>query len=269
VVRQRGPFTLGSGLISLDLTGATGELPVASGAPGEERYAPESVLPYGAVVVDSLSNETPELVYYFDAQVGDRISIQMNAIDATLDPEVIILDPDGTQAVRDNDSGGNLNSLIAAYLVRAEGRYSVVAGRRGASQGRFELVLDGTAVTRPDPGSGQTGQSVYTAVSLVAGQTYSGTIGGSAVAVFYAFDGTAGQTLDISMVRMNGDLDAFVAVLDANQNLVAMDDDGGGNQNARVVYTLTADGRFYILTTRFDFAAGVTSGDYLLSLVVR
>ena len=30
-----------------------------------------------------------------------------------------VLDPEGNEVVRDNDSGGNLNALIAAYLLRA------------------------------------------------------------------------------------------------------------------------------------------------------
>jgi hypothetical protein len=112
----------------------------------------------------------------------------MNAIDATLDPEVIILDPDGTQAVRDNDSGGNLNSLIAAYLVRAEGATAWLpadaallrALRTGAGwHGGYPPIRAWTDRSRSIPRLA----SRRTDVLWVDRR--------SAVAVFYAFDGTA------------------------------------------------------------------------------
>ena len=269
VARESGPFGSDGGAYTLNLSGSTAVLPDNVVSSDAESYAPGSVLPYGAVVIDTLDVDVPELNYLFNGRTGDRISLTLDAIDPTLDPQVAVLDPEGNEVVRDNDSGGNLNALIAAYLLRTDGQYTIVASRRGASRGRFELVLDGAPVLHPDAASGLTGESLATAIPILAGQTFAGAITPDLSAVFYRFDGTAGTTVDISMVRMNEDLDAFLALLDPGQALVGMNDDGGGNQNARLVYTLPADGAYTIVATRYDMNAGTTSGEYLLSIVTR
>lgn len=273
VSRLGGPLGTARGFFRLSLTGADPTAAERLGGGLEPQYQPGDVVPYGVVLIGAVDNSTPRQTYRFVGQQGDRISITLEALDATLDPMLILLGPDGAPVMRDNDSAGNLNALIGPYLLTQGGEYTIVATRAGeasgTSRGRYELTLSGIPVTQPEIQEGQTGADPATALPLVPGQTVSGAISDAQVAVFYALDGMAGMTIQVDMVRLEGDLDAFLAVLDPAQVLVAFDDDSAGRQNARVIYTLPADGRYYVVASRYDLLEGTTSGEYLLSVVAR
>ncbi len=52
---------------------------------------------------------------------------------------------------------------------------------------------------------------------------------------------------------------------DSNLQELASDDDSGGGQSAEIKsFLIPADGRYYILATRFDRKAGTTSGGFKL-----
>lgn len=269
VTRQGGPFGETRGFFNLIVSGATGEPLVED----EEEVGPGSVLPYGTVATGEITDAQPQLEYTFNGHAGDRISVRMEALDATLDPLVIVTDAEGNEIVRDDDSGGNLNALIASYLLTADGEYTIIAtrfgGAEGTSRGRFELTLTGVPVSQPSASDEQTGGAPGAALPLAPGQTVSGSITADAAAAFFVFDGQAGTTVQITMVATNGDLDPFLALLDSSQTLVASDDDSGGNRNAELIYTLPADGLYYIVATRFELLEGTTTGDFLLSLLLR
>lgn len=273
VSRLGGPLGTARGFFRLSLTGADPTAAERLGGGSEPQYQPGDVVPYGVVLTGAIDNATPRQTYRFMGQQGDRISITLEALDATLDPLLILLGPDGTPVMRDNDSAGNLNALIGPYLLTQGGEYTIVATRAGeasgTSRGRYELTLSGIPVTQPEIREGQTGADPATALPLAPGQTVSGAISDVQAAVFYALDGMAGTTIQVDMVRLGGDLDAFLAVLDPAQTLVAFDDDSAGRQNARVIYTLPVDGRYYVVASRYDLLEGTTSGEYLLSVVAR
>jgi hypothetical protein len=70
----------------------------------------------------------------------------------------------------------------------------------------------------------------------------------------YRFWGNAGQTMQI---RMDSDeFDSLLFLYNANLNRIAFDDDGGGNYNARIVYTLTSSGYYYIVATQYASSLG-------------
>ncbi len=272
VSRQRGPLGDARGFFEVSLTGATAALPEEA-AGGGEALGPGSLLTYGTVVTETITDAQPAVEYYFLGQAGDRITVRMEALDATLDPMVVILDAEGNQVVSDDDSGGDLNALIASYLLTGDGQYTLVATRyereRGSSRGRFELTLAGVSVTQLTPSPERSGLAAGTAFPLGLGQTVSGTIDDESIAVFYAFQVEAGTAVVIDMVKTAGDLDPFLALLDAGQNLVATDDDSGGNRNARLRFTASSSELYYIVATRFEWFEGTTTGEYLLSLIAR
>ncbi|NPV67984.1 MAG: hypothetical protein HPY64_12640 [Anaerolineae bacterium] len=273
VSRLGGPLGTARGFFRLSLAGADPTAAERLGGGSEPQYQPGDIVPYGVVLIGAIDSTTPRQTYRFLGQQGDRISITLEALDATLDPLLILLGPDGTPVMRDNDSAGNLNALIGPYLLTQGGEYTIVATRAGegsgTSRGRYELTLNGIPVTQPEIREGQTGADLATALPLAPGQTVSGSISDSQVAVFYALDGVAGTTIQVDMVRLEGDLDAFLAVLDPAQTLVAFDDDSAGRQNARVIYTFPLDGRYYVVASRYGLLEGTTSGEYLLSVVAR
>ncbi len=73
----------------------------------------------------------------------------------------------------------------------------------------------------------------------------------------------AGRTYLIDLVHPEGStVDPYLYLKDGEQ-VVASDDDSGGNLNARIVYTPTKDGEFTIIAT--TLRAGMT-GDYTLTV---
>ncbi len=273
VSRVGGPLGTARGFFRLSLSGVDPAAAERLGVNSQPQYRPGDLLPYGVVLNGEINETAPRQSYRFQGQQGDRVTILMEALDATLDPLLLLVAPDGSVTARDNDSAGNLNALIGPILLTQAGEYTVVATRlgeaSGTSRGRYELSLSGVPVIQPEIREGQTGADPLTALPLAPGQTVSGSISDAQVAVFYVFEGRAGVTVQVDMVRLGGDLDAFLALLDPNQALVATDDDSAGRQNARLVYTVPVDGRYYVVATRFEIIEGTTSGDYLLSLVAR
>ena len=74
----------------------------------------------------------------------------------------------------------------------------------------------------------------------------------------YVIEATAGQRIEI--VMQSDDFDAYLQVEDAAGNWLSEDDDGGGDLNARVVFTVPIDGQYSVLASSYD---GET-GEYLL-----
>jgi hypothetical protein len=68
----------------------------------------------------------------------------------------------------------------------------------------------------------------------------------------------AGETYIIDLVRTGNDfkVDPYLFLEDKNKEIVAEDDDSGGNLNARIVYTPKADGEFRIIATTLTPATG-------------
>jgi Matrixin/Bacterial pre-peptidase C-terminal domain len=84
---------------------------------------------------------------------------------------------------------------------------------------------------------------------------------------FWDFDVDAGDTLTITMKRASGDLDSFLVLLDANNHILAYDDDSAGGKDATLRnIRLPQRGTYTVAATRFQQAQGYTRGDYILSI---
>jgi hypothetical protein len=79
--------------------------------------------------------------------------------------------------------------------------------------------------------------------TLTFGQPVTDTLSELDDAHNWAFEGSAGQTVTIS-VTGEGECDPQVTLLDLDNNVLAADDDGGGGNNALLTYTLPADGTY-------------------------
>ncbi|WP_139276414.1 CHAT domain-containing protein [Spirulina major] len=77
----------------------------------------------------------------------------------------------------------------------------------------------------------------------------------------HTFTGQAGETLKIDLV--SDEFDALVILLDPDSNNIAQNNDGGENENARLVITLPADGEYSILANSYQ--AGEV-GEYQITL---
>jgi hypothetical protein len=73
----------------------------------------------------------------------------------------------------------------------------------------------------------------------------------------YRFWGTAGQTVQIRMDST--DFDSFLILYDSNFYYLDHDDDGGGNLNACIVYTLSNSDYYYIVATQWNSSIGAAT----------
>jgi hypothetical protein len=107
------------------------------------------------------------------------------------------------------------------------------------------------------------------ATRLEYGATVTGVITDATPGVLYAFVAQQGDRITVTMNRVDGNLDSRVAILNADQNPLTSDDDGGGNQNSRIEgFTIASTGVYYLLATRYNGTQGDpnTSGTYSLTL---
>ncbi len=102
------------------------------------------------------------------------------------------------------------------------------------------------------------------------GQTLTGTISSDVYALFYQFAGKRGDHVELDADQVTGDLDPVIALHDAADNPLpdaSNDDASPSTQNARLLYTLPADGTYIIAVTRFGVGGGTTTGDFRLRLI--
>ncbi len=99
---------------------------------------------YGEAVRGEITAQTSEVFYTFSGKQGDTITITMTALQQGLDSYLELTLPDGT-LISDDDSAGNLNSLIGPLTLPADGQYRLRAtrfgGPEGGSAGPFEIVI--------------------------------------------------------------------------------------------------------------------------------
>jgi hypothetical protein len=149
VATRFGEFTgIGGGHFSLRLDEGDGD-----SARTYDVDAAEAI-EYGDTVEGEVTSDSPFILYSFEGSEGDMVTISMvdTSRDGALDPQVILLDEDGSELVRNDDALSSdvvpdfQDSQIAAFELPADGTYFIVATRfledLGNSEGDFALTLD-------------------------------------------------------------------------------------------------------------------------------
>ncbi len=221
--------------------------------------------------------------YGFDCEQGEFVSISMSVMHDDGDepddndyeppggPYLYLLGPDGTIVAEDDDSGGDLNAHITVPRLPESGRYTIVATSWG-EEDFFEYRL---AVECGDPFDREPIACDETVVGELTPDDPTGFLSDEHAHDAYGFEGTAGEFVEISMdgldVPINDDCDTtfpdpLLVLLDPDLELIAWDDDSGGNLNARINTRLPMDGSYTLIATswapRMYFA-------YELSLACR
>lgn len=219
----------------------------------------------GDTMEDELTVDTFARYYAFDARANDLITARMSRAGGSLDAFLVLADSTLQEIVSDDDSGGGQNAEIRSFLIPTDGRYYLIATRfereTGTTVGRYRLELQnlGNAFDGVPEG----------AQRLAYGTTTTGRIDDTAPESLYAFFGTEGDAITVSLNRGDGDLDPQVAILGSDLSVLAQDDDGGGGQNARIArYVLPETGLYYIRAGRFSGEDGNinTQGSFILVL---
>ena len=230
-----------------------------------------STLTFGSAVSGSITASSPEVRYSFDGEAGQIIGIRMVATSGNLDSVVMLFDPAGRQ-VADNDDdelGKNLDSYLRDFVLPTSGVYTVVATRydqaEGESTGDFELTLiSGSDFDRPL----NTFDSLSPVDSLAVGDTISGTLTPNDYVRLYSLQGSAGQTVTITMERTSQNLDSYLLLLAPDGREIARNDDATTETIDATIggVSLPENGTYTIVATRYLQQAGNSQGDYTLSV---
>lgn len=222
-------------------------------------------LQVNATAENEITNQNWQKFFTFEGRQDDLISLQVDRISSSLDAFVIITDRNLQELASDDDSGGGQNAKIEQFRVPEDGRYYVIVTRldrqAGTTAGKFKLSFQalGNAFDGVPEGTQRIGY----------GTTITGRIDEVTPQSVFAFFGSKGDAITVSLNRGDGDLDPTVYLLDSDQNIVIQDDDSGGGQNARITrYVLQKSGTYYIRAARFSGTDGNpnTQGSFILVL---
>lgn len=171
----------------------------------------------------------------------------------TLDTYLILQTSTGTEIARDDDSGGNLNSLIAQDL--QAGTYRVLVSTYGGGEGDY--VLSATAATN----------ACTLAGTLTPGGSGTGTLGAGDCQFddgsyydFWTLNLASDDSIAIDM--SSAEFDTYLLLADGSGTVVGENDDFGTGTDSRIEVRLTA-GTYTIYAN--SFGPGET-GSYGLSV---
>jgi hypothetical protein len=222
---------------------------------------PETGVTFGGQLSGQITNAEPRLVYYFDGQRGEVISMRLQTTRGSLDPTLAVLDEAGTWVAGGDDSGGNRDVWIDALTIPRSSRYFVVVSRfgtrLGTTTGSFTLDMERIGVSSESGSALRYGDSVINNITNMQPQVY------------YSFRARRGDLVNIQMLRDSGDLDPYVQVVNSNAQVVADNDDvvGSGSLDATLTALLIPeDGTYIIVATRYGESAGTSSGRFILTL---
>jgi murein DD-endopeptidase MepM/ murein hydrolase activator NlpD len=151
------------------------------------------------------------------------------------DPYLILRNSSGSILLRDNDSGGNHNSLIT-FTPSTTGAYYLDAGGYGSNIGTYNVsvtIADDYAATTATTGALSVNASTigkievagdydWFRVTLVAGTTY--------------------------QLRENGNTlsDPYLILRNSSGSILLRDNDSGGNHNSLITFTPSTTGAYYL-----------------------
>ncbi|MEI8159017.1 MAG: Ig-like domain-containing protein [Burkholderiales bacterium] len=170
------------------------------------------------------------------------------------DPYLGLYNKTGALLLFDDNSGGNLNAQIS-YIAQETATYFLGAYDSGTGLGRYSL----SARTTVDDYAWDIGT---TGVVTPGGVGTSGNINSTGDADLFKVTLVAGTSYVFDLVRTSGGLtDPYLYLYSPNVDQLAYDDDSGGSGNARIVFTASVSGTYYL--GAMDF--GIGTGAYVLS----
>ncbi|MBN2470404.1 MAG: PPC domain-containing protein [Anaerolineae bacterium] len=263
-----GTYTIEATRFGEENGGTTGsyELTIdtlSGSAPAPAVTTGESVISYGQTVSGAITEGTTREDWTFTGAAGDIVTITMAADGlVSLDAFVQLLDSSGAELAANDDANsdtlGMFDSQIVGYTLPSSGQYIIRASRISGT-GAYQLTLESGATAAAD--------------TIAYGETVTGTLTDTDYRTLWAFEGTQGDVVTITMVDVSTSqaLDSYLILLDPDGTEIASNDDAAdtsiGAFNAQIANApLPATGTYTIVATRFGEQFGNGAGAYELSL---
>ncbi len=179
---------------------------------------------------------------------GDRLAEQASIFSI---PTSLLLDTDGTVLVA---HVGIVTPTVTAFL-------DAVA----ANPGEGDFVASDHQVT---PQAVLLPVEAETAAPIAIGESATGTLTEADFQHAYRFEGSADESIEISLEADGSTLDPYVVLMTADGDRIAENDDisPGVIQDSNLVVPLPDDGVYLVVATRFLEAEGFTTGAYRLTV---
>lgn len=200
---------LGRKMIAVMFVGLLLLAAVAVSAQDGEPELTTQILVDGDVVSAQFEGATTAYLYAFNATAGDSVTISMTQeAGSDLDPFIVLLGPRGEVITYDDDSGGNLSSLISGAVIPADGSYYIVAssfeyidailvtGAEAVAAQPFTLTISGITPPTALEGFDPTRATFYSG-RLEAGAVQEGISSLVEPVYYYTFVANAGDVVTI------------------------------------------------------------------------
>lgn len=284
IIATRYDFDLGSsqGVYNLQLQGGTGpqnNVNTTNDVTGPQEIEPGvylmGALELAAPVQNSIDANSYAHIYTVDLEAGTNLLIAMFADSSTLDAYLMFGTQAGDVLAEDDDSGvqvdGGRTDALIQLTVPETGTYLIVATRAGLDVGQSSgayLLVAGVPEEpeQPEPVNNDMPPGVEFGGSLTVGSTANGAITPTSFVHLYEVQGSAGEMITVTMTGTSGDLDAYLGLIDPNDEVIAEDDDSAGGLNAQISIRLPESGSYLIVATRNGLDEGSTTGNYTLEL---
>ena len=244
----------------------------------EENFVYDTAfLTYGDTTFGEITNSNDIVEFYFSGAVGDIVTIRLSSTGGDLDTELYLIGPTGAMFAANDDYGVEQDSVIYRFILPVDGDYTILATRYTTSglggTGEFRLSLQReddqqVVVVNPNDSSSGGGSSVVViGASLSDGDEVTGLIDDNYYEARYTFQGKQGDTINIQMEAISGNLDAFIMVYDSEGKQIAFNDDdiySAGNDAFIKDVILPSDGTYTIVATRYAGEHGFTNGEFNL-----
>ncbi|NJL40391.1 MAG: trypsin-like serine protease [Leptolyngbyaceae cyanobacterium RM2_2_4] len=244
---------------------------------------PEAIAVNGPVVRGNLGSGSNVLpvdnsyfnLYTFEGRAGQQIEITMSS--NQLDAYLILLAPDGSDLIQDDDSGGSTNAQLVTTLP-TNGTYTILANSYAAGEsGDYELRV-ASAGSSPQPPAGQPPaqgqqprqQPTPSGVILQEQGVLSPggpTLSDGSLYREHIFRATQGQTVTLTME--SAEFDTYLILVNEQGEPLEQNDDRCQQQtpecrNSEIRITLPQTGTYRAIANAFD-----ASGQGRYTLTVR
>lgn len=206
-------------------------------------FRPPAPIECGETVRGSVDDVLFESQHVFQARARDEVTIGVTADDEDADPYLMLLDPDWNVVAQDDDSGEGRNPLIEEHLIQRPGQYTILVASYWDDAFEYELELACEEGPPLETESVECGDVVSGALTEDDETGFRGTAPFDA----YSFSSSPDTFLAVSMTTDGGD--PYLYLLDPDGNVVAEDDDSGGELNSLIAYRTETGGEYTVIAT--------------------
>lgn len=199
-----------------------------------------------------LTTQAPRAAFDLPLEEGQIVTLTTASRDH-LDTVLALMGPDGRMLAENDDSGpGTLTSQLV-FTAPADGRYQAIVSGYGDATGGFTLQL----IQGVDFG--------LSAAATVLRQE-NVTLDQAQTEAAFDADLAEGDILVASTFALTKDLDTTLALMTADGEILAQNDDrGDGTLNSQIVFQAAEAGRYQLVVSSYEAAS---SGDLVLSLAL-